>query len=145
MRGLNEEELPNFVKLTESKDVEVRFIEYMPFEGNKWNNKKMVPYAEMLDIIQRDLPALEKITDSPNDTSKVGCCADLLTPFIVAIYRSIPTDVPSARIPRAGGIHHVYVGSFLRIVQPLETDGRRQFESVPVWQCRSFVEVFFFL
>jgi cyclic pyranopterin phosphate synthase len=29
--------------------VEVRFIEYMPFDDNGWNDKKLVPYAEMLD------------------------------------------------------------------------------------------------
>ena len=29
-----------------------RFIEYMPFDGNKWNTKKMVPYQEMLNIIR---------------------------------------------------------------------------------------------
>lgn len=86
MRGLNEEELPNFVKLTESKDIEVRFIEYMPFEGNKWNDKKMVPYAEMLGIIQRELPALEKISDSPNDTSKASCKLEILYPPLNFIY-----------------------------------------------------------
>jgi cyclic pyranopterin phosphate synthase len=30
----------------------LRFIEYMPFDGNKWNTKKMVPYQEMLNIIR---------------------------------------------------------------------------------------------
>ena len=31
--------------------MDVRFIEYMPFDGNRWNTKKMIPYQEMLDII----------------------------------------------------------------------------------------------
>ena len=34
------------------RDIDVRFIEYMPFDGNKWNTKKMVPYEEMLQIIK---------------------------------------------------------------------------------------------
>ncbi|XP_024120332.1 molybdenum cofactor biosynthesis protein 1 isoform X2 [Oryzias melastigma] len=42
MRGLNEDELLDFVRLTEKKPLEVRFIEYMPFDGNKWNFKKMM-------------------------------------------------------------------------------------------------------
>jgi molybdenum cofactor biosynthesis enzyme MoaA len=71
MRGLNDDEIVNFVRLTETKDVEVRFIEYMPFDGNKWNDKKMVPYSEMLETIRKELPALEKVLDAPNDTSKV--------------------------------------------------------------------------
>ncbi|CAB1422653.1 unnamed protein product [Pleuronectes platessa] len=33
MRGFNEDELLDFVALTEKKPVEVRFIEYMPFDG----------------------------------------------------------------------------------------------------------------
>lgn len=33
MRGLNEDELLDFVALTEKKPLEVRFIEYMPFDG----------------------------------------------------------------------------------------------------------------
>ena len=54
MRGLNDDEIVNFVRLTETKDVEVRFIEYMPFDGNKWNDKKMVPYSEMLETIRKE-------------------------------------------------------------------------------------------
>jgi len=33
MRGLNEDELVDFVSLTERKPLDVRFIEYMPFDG----------------------------------------------------------------------------------------------------------------
>lgn len=33
MRGLNEDELIDFVSLTETKPLDVRFIEYMPFDG----------------------------------------------------------------------------------------------------------------
>ena len=34
-RGVNEDELCDFVALTRDRDVEVRFIEYMPFDGNR--------------------------------------------------------------------------------------------------------------
>jgi molybdenum cofactor biosynthesis enzyme MoaA len=55
-----------------NQDVDVRFIEYMPFDGNKWNTKKMVPYREMLKLIalKYDLNDIEKLQDDPNDTSK---------------------------------------------------------------------------
>lgn len=33
MRGMNEDEILDFVALTEKKPLEVRFIEYMPFDG----------------------------------------------------------------------------------------------------------------
>ncbi|XP_054834244.1 molybdenum cofactor biosynthesis protein 1 isoform X2 [Eublepharis macularius] len=61
MRGLNEEEMVDFVALTEKQPLDVRFIEYMPFDGNKWNFKKMVSYKEMLDAIKQRWPELEKL------------------------------------------------------------------------------------
>ena len=33
IRGLNDHEVPDFVELTRERDITVRFIEYMPFEG----------------------------------------------------------------------------------------------------------------
>lgn len=35
MRGVNDHEILPFVELGREKDIEVRFIEYMPFDGNK--------------------------------------------------------------------------------------------------------------
>ncbi|CAN9502042.1 unnamed protein product [Ophioblennius macclurei] len=70
MRGLNEDELLDFVALTEEKPVEVRFIEYMPFDGNKWNFKKMVSYQEMLDRVRQRWPNLETLQGAHADTAK---------------------------------------------------------------------------
>ncbi|XP_076258075.1 molybdenum cofactor synthesis 1 isoform X2 [Rhynchophorus ferrugineus] len=70
MKGLNDEELLDFVELTRDKNLDVRFIEYMPFSGNKWNKDKMVSYKEMVNKIKeahRDFYPLKSI---PNDTSK---------------------------------------------------------------------------
>ncbi|XP_077138138.1 molybdenum cofactor biosynthesis protein 1 isoform X2 [Ranitomeya variabilis] len=70
MRGLNEDELLDFVALTEKQPLEVRFIEYMPFDGNKWNFRKMVSYQEMLDTIRQKWPELEKVPTVVESTSK---------------------------------------------------------------------------
>lgn len=53
MRGFNDDEICNFVELTREKPINVRFIEFMPFDGNVWNVKKLVSYAEMFDIVVR--------------------------------------------------------------------------------------------
>ncbi|XP_031436865.1 molybdenum cofactor biosynthesis protein 1 isoform X5 [Clupea harengus] len=71
MRGLNEDELLDFVALTEKKPLEVRFIEYMPFDGNRWNFKKMVSYQEMLDHIKQEWPNLERVAGAEADTAKI--------------------------------------------------------------------------
>ena len=70
MRGLNEREILPFVELGREQDLEVRFIEYMPFDGNKWSQGKMLSYREMLDIIRAKYPELRKVQDQKNDTSK---------------------------------------------------------------------------
>lgn len=53
MRGFNDDEICDFVELTREKPINVRFIEFMPFDGNVWNVKKLVPYSEMFDIVVR--------------------------------------------------------------------------------------------
>lgn len=70
MRGMNDQEILPFVELGREQDLEVRFIEYMPFDGNKWSEGKMLPYQEMLDIIRAKYPDLRKVQDHKNDTSK---------------------------------------------------------------------------
>ncbi|XP_046496175.1 molybdenum cofactor biosynthesis protein 1 isoform X2 [Equus quagga] len=70
MRGLNEDELLNFVALTKGLPLDVRFIEYMPFDGNKWNFRKMVSYKEMLDTLRQQWPELEKLPKEESSTAK---------------------------------------------------------------------------
>ncbi|OSS48555.1 hypothetical protein B5807_06996 [Epicoccum nigrum] len=70
MRGLNEREIIPFVEMGREKDIEVRFIEYMPFGGNKWSENKMISFQEMVDTIRTKYPGLERIPGHKNDTSK---------------------------------------------------------------------------
>ncbi|XP_051638852.1 molybdenum cofactor biosynthesis protein 1 isoform X3 [Manacus candei] len=70
MRGLNEDELLDFVDFTKDLPLDVRFIEYMPFDGNKWNFKKMVSYKEMLDTIKQRWPELERLPCETSSTAK---------------------------------------------------------------------------
>lgn len=69
MRGVNEDELLRFVELTRERPVHVRFIEFMPFAGNKWGRDKVYTYAEMLGRIS-STHAIEKIQDDPHSTAK---------------------------------------------------------------------------
>jgi cyclic pyranopterin phosphate synthase len=49
MRGVNDDEVPAFVELTRAAPINVRFIEYMPFDGNVWSDTKMVAYRWVHD------------------------------------------------------------------------------------------------
>uniref|UniRef100_A0A2N9FB51 GTP 3',8-cyclase n=1 Tax=Fagus sylvatica TaxID=28930 RepID=A0A2N9FB51_FAGSY len=70
MRGLNDDEIFDFVELTREKPINVRFIEFMPFDGNVWNVKKLVPYSEMLDKVAKQFTGLKRLKDHPTDTAK---------------------------------------------------------------------------
>ncbi|KAK9700462.1 Radical SAM superfamily [Popillia japonica] len=70
MKGFNDDEINDFVMLTHDRNVDVRFIEYMPFSGNKWEMNKMVSYREMLEIIKSVWPNFNELPNGPNDTSK---------------------------------------------------------------------------
>lgn len=70
MRNQNDDELVDFVNLTRDLPVHVRFIEYMPFDGNRWSQGKMFSYFEMLKIINEAGFDVERIPHEPGDTSK---------------------------------------------------------------------------
>eukprot|EP00252_Welwitschia_mirabilis_P010343 TRINITY_DN23555_c0_g1_i1.p1 TRINITY_DN23555_c0_g1~~TRINITY_DN23555_c0_g1_i1.p1 ORF type:complete len:436 (+),score=68.01 TRINITY_DN23555_c0_g1_i1:100-1407(+) len=70
MRGLNDDEICDFVEMTREKPINVRFIEFMPFDGNVWNVKKLVPYAEMLDKVVKEYECVKRLQDNPSDTAK---------------------------------------------------------------------------
>ncbi|XP_009614989.1 GTP 3',8-cyclase, mitochondrial isoform X2 [Nicotiana tomentosiformis] len=70
MRGFNDDEICDFVELTRKRPINVRFIEFMPFDGNVWNVKKLVPYAEMLDKVGKQYTGLLRIQDHPTETAK---------------------------------------------------------------------------
>ncbi len=69
MRGINDDELTDFVEWTRNLPLTVRFIEFMPFDGNRWEDEKMVPLAEMKERISEHF-SIMRLEDGPNDTTK---------------------------------------------------------------------------
>ena len=69
MKGINEDEILDFVAWTREVPVHVRFIEFMPFDGNRWEWNKVLSYQEMLDTIQAQFE-VEKLEDGAHSTSK---------------------------------------------------------------------------
>ena len=72
MRGRNDHEILDFVELTRDKPINVRFIEYMPFDGNAWADKKMVSYKEMVDLIEKKhgKGCLRRMNDGKSEVAK---------------------------------------------------------------------------
>ncbi|KAJ1922985.1 hypothetical protein IWQ60_006159 [Tieghemiomyces parasiticus] len=72
IRGVNDQEVPAFVEFTRNKPINIRFIEYMPFD---------VPYRELLDSIATQFGSIDRLQDDPNDTSKAYRIPDFAGQF----------------------------------------------------------------
>jgi cyclic pyranopterin phosphate synthase len=72
IKGFNDNEIVDFIELTKERNIQIRFIEFMPFDGNQWNKDKLVSYAEILTQVNYNYSAekVERMTDKPNDTAK---------------------------------------------------------------------------
>jgi len=72
MKGFNDNEIIDFINFTKDLPISVRFIEFMPFDGNKWDMKKMVSYKEVMEYVNASFSEekIERLQDAPNDTSK---------------------------------------------------------------------------
>lgn len=69
MKGINADEVTDFVALTQQLPIDMRFIEFMPFEGNHWSAGKVVTMTEMLEQIQTKFE-FDAIPHEANETAK---------------------------------------------------------------------------
>lgn len=69
VKGMNDHEITDFIAWTKNTPLQIRFIEFMPFDGNKWNSEKLVTLQEILEIIGKTF-RIAPAMNEPNDTSK---------------------------------------------------------------------------
>ncbi len=69
MKGLNDNEINDFISWTKHNPIQVRFIEFMPFSGNKWTSNQMFSLAEILALVEKDFTVLP-VKGELNDTAK---------------------------------------------------------------------------
>ncbi|WP_367768857.1 GTP 3',8-cyclase MoaA [Flavobacterium sp. WC2421] len=72
IKGFNDNEIIDFINLTQHLPLSIRFIEFMPFAGNEWDRSKMVSQQEILDLVHTAFPPadVEKLIDDKNFTSR---------------------------------------------------------------------------
>jgi len=97
LRGVNEDELVDFVAMTREMPIEMRFIEYMPFDGNAWNTGEFMPYRDMVDLITERWPDFEaeggdeleiaKLWQVPGHRGKVGFISSMSDHFCAGCNR----------------------------------------------------------
>jgi cyclic pyranopterin phosphate synthase len=69
MKGINDQELTDFVALTRDLPLDIRFIEFMPFEGNQWSADKVYKMSEMLERIQEKFN-FDVLPHIPHETTR---------------------------------------------------------------------------
>lgn len=52
IKGFNDDEIIDFINFTKNEHITVRFIEFMPFDGNNWDTSKIVSYKDILDKVE---------------------------------------------------------------------------------------------
>jgi len=69
MKDFNDHEINDFVRWTKDTPVHVRFIEFMPFQGNKWTSNKVLTWQQILQIVESEFSFLP-LKDELNETAK---------------------------------------------------------------------------
>ena len=99
MRGVNDHEIIDFVELTGNWPVEVRFIEFMPFQGNSWSRDKCVSMAEIESVLGGHYgESLLPLNGDEHDTARR---------FTIAGYRGDFGVIASVSQPFCGGCNRM--------------------------------------
>ena len=69
MKGLNDVEINDFIEWTKDTPVHVRFIEFMPFSGNKWTSNKVFTWQQILEVVESKY-TVTRLQDDQHDTAK---------------------------------------------------------------------------
>jgi cyclic pyranopterin phosphate synthase len=147
MKGVNDDELLDFVRLTEDTDIDVRFIEYMPFDGNKWSNRKLLPYRDILKIIRKEFPSLSPILNEEgaegffNQTSKPFRLEGFKgrIGFITSMTDNFCSTCNRIRITADGHLKVCYISSFLYVISKsffcrFACSAKRRFRYLMSWK-----------
>jgi cyclic pyranopterin phosphate synthase len=91
IRGCNEDEVVNLASLASSGDVTVRFIEYMPFDGQHlWGMEKVFSGKEIvcklrehyeLELMPRESGSTAKIYKFADGVGRIGIITSITEPF----------------------------------------------------------------
>jgi len=69
LKGINDDEIPGFIEFVKNKNLNIRFIEYMPFTSNGWNEKVFISYQEIKNMVE-ETHSLVEIEDGKHNVSK---------------------------------------------------------------------------
>lgn len=104
IKNINDNELIDFIEQFKHTNLNIRFIEYMPFSGNGWDNSKFISWEEMKSIIEAKYHLQE--IESDGNVAKDYLVADtnLKVSFISSISNHFCDSCNRLRITASGKI-----------------------------------------
>lgn len=93
MAGINDDEIIDFIELTKNSPLKIRFIEFMPFDGNEWDWTKKVSFSAIMHRVEHhfgkeQVQALDLLSNSTSKNFKIngfkgdfGIISTLTNPF----------------------------------------------------------------
>lgn len=69
MQGLNDGEIADFIAWTKELPIHVRFIEFMPFSGNRWMSNRVFGWQQILEVAAAHFDFIP-VQGEYNDTAK---------------------------------------------------------------------------
>ncbi|TME01717.1 MAG: radical SAM protein, partial [Chloroflexi bacterium] len=107
MKGKNDDEVVDFARLARDKGYEVRFIEFMPLDGdNIWTNEQVVPSRRIQEQIE-DLFPLVPVNDTrpgPATRFKFADGVEGGVGFISSVSQAFCTTCNRVRLTAEGGL-----------------------------------------
>jgi len=107
MKGKNDDEVVDFARLAHSEGYEVRFIEFMPLDGdNIWTNEQVVPSRRIQEQIE-DLFPLTPVVDTrpgPATRFKFADGTEGGVGFISSVSQAFCTTCNRVRLTAEGGL-----------------------------------------
>jgi len=70
MKGVNDDEIFDFIEFVRNKPINVRFIEFFSIGNNGWDKDKMIPFETIISRIESKYGPLKRKDDHYTDTAK---------------------------------------------------------------------------
>ncbi len=107
MKGHNDDEVVDFARLARDKGYEVRFIEFMPLDGdNIWTNEQVVPSRRIQEQIEDLFPLVPVVDTRPGPATrfKFADGAPGGVGFISSVSQAFCTTCNRIRLTAEGGL-----------------------------------------
>lgn len=162
IKGVNDDEIMDFVEWARRVPINVRFIEYMPFKDNQWSTSNVLSYAEMKQLIgkyYRLIPIQPESGAVAKDYAVEGFAGTIS--FITSMTDSFcgtcnrlrltadgsiksclffPAEI-NVRNELRGGISHARLADLIQSAVLLKPKEHPSMDEIVAWENRAMIEI----